>query len=45
MRDDPERRQWLDDIGFVWKENASAAERIRDAAAHYGRVRRGAVAV
>jgi hypothetical protein len=45
VRDDPERRQVLDDMGFVWKVKASAAEKIRDAAAHYGRVRRGAVAV
>ena len=45
VRDDPERRQVLDDMGFVWKVRTSAAEKIRDAAAHYGRVRRGAVAV
>jgi hypothetical protein len=45
VRDDLERRQVLDDMGFVWKVKASAAERIRDAAAHYGRVRCGAVAV
>jgi hypothetical protein len=35
----------LDDMGFVWKVRASTAEKNRDAAAHYGRVRRGAVAV
>jgi len=45
VRDDPERRQVLDDMGFVWKVNASTAEKNRDAAAYYGRVRRGAVAV
>jgi len=39
--DDPERRQVLDDMSFVWKVNASTAEKNRDAAAHYGRVRRG----
>ena len=44
--DDPERRQVLDDMGFVWNEmRQSAAEKNRDAAAHYGRVRSGAVAV
>ena len=41
--DDPERRQVLDDMSFVWKVRASSAERNRDAAAHYGRVRRGTV--
>ena len=45
VRDNPERRQWLDDMGFVWKVRASAVEKNRDAAAHYGRVRRGTVAV
>jgi hypothetical protein len=39
----PERKQWLDDEGFVWAVRASTAEIIREAAVHYGRGRHGAV--
>ena len=39
----PERRQWLDDEGFVWAVRASPTEIIREAAVHYGRGRHGAV--
>jgi hypothetical protein len=39
----PERRQWLNDEGFVWAVRASTAEIIREAAVHYGRGRDGAV--
>jgi hypothetical protein len=38
----PERRQWLDDEGFVWKLVAGTTERAREAAVHYGRRRAGA---
>jgi hypothetical protein len=38
----PERRQWLDDEGFVWKLMAGTTERTREAAVHYGRGRDGA---
>jgi hypothetical protein len=40
----PERKQWLDDEGFVWAVRASTAEIIREAAVHYGGGRDGAVA-
>ena len=43
VRDDEERRQWLEEQGFVWKVRMSTAERVRAAAQHYGRVRRGAL--
>ena len=45
LRANPERRQVLDNMGFVWKVRASSARKNRDAAAHYGRVRRRAVTV
>ena len=38
----PERRQWLDDEGFVWTLRAGITERAREAAVHYGRRRAGA---
>jgi hypothetical protein len=38
----PERRQWLEDRGFLFKVRPSSAEQVRLAAAHYGRQRIGA---
>jgi hypothetical protein len=38
----PERRQWLEDRGFLFKVRPSSAEKVRVAAAHYGRQRVGA---
>jgi hypothetical protein len=38
----PERRQWLDDEGFVWALRAGITERAREAAVRYGRRRAGA---
>jgi hypothetical protein len=38
----PERRQWLDDEGFVWALLPSYAARIREAASRYKRRRAGA---
>jgi hypothetical protein len=38
----PERRQWLEDRGFLFKVGTSSAEQVRLAAAHYGRQRVGA---
>jgi hypothetical protein len=38
----PERRQWLEDRGFLFKVKPSSAEQVRLAAAHYGRQRIGA---
>jgi hypothetical protein len=40
----PERRQWLEDMGFLFKVRPSSAAQVRLAAAHYGRPRVGAVA-
>jgi hypothetical protein len=39
----PERRQWLEDEGFVWSLGAGTTERAREAAVHFGRGRVGAV--
>ena len=39
VRDDPERTQLLDDMGFVWQVRRSPAEKTRVTAAHYGRGR------
>jgi hypothetical protein len=38
----PERKQWLEDRGFLFKANRSSAEQVRLAAAYYGRQRIGA---
>jgi hypothetical protein len=38
----PERRQWLEDRGFLFKVRPSRAEQVQLAAAHYGRQRVGA---
>ena len=38
----PERKQWLDDEGFVWVLRAGITERAREAAVRYGRRRAGA---
>jgi hypothetical protein len=38
----PERKQWLEARGFLFKVNQSSAEQVRLAAAHYGRQRIGA---
>jgi hypothetical protein len=38
----PERRQWLEDRGFLFKVRPSSAEQVQLAAAHYGRQRVGA---
>jgi hypothetical protein len=38
----PERRQWLDDEGFVWALRAGTSERAREAAVRYERRRAGA---
>jgi hypothetical protein len=38
----PERRQWLDDEGFVWSLRAGITERAREAAVCYERRRAGA---
>jgi hypothetical protein len=38
----PERMQWLEGSGFLLKVNQSSAEKVRLAAVHYGRQRRGA---
>jgi hypothetical protein len=40
----PERRQWLEDRGFLFKVRPSSAEQVRVAADHYGRQRIGAIA-
>ena len=37
IKDKPKREQLLTDMGFVWQVNASHAERLRAANAHYGR--------
>jgi hypothetical protein len=42
VSDSPERRQWLDGEGFAWEMAPSNPERVRLAAAHYGRRRVGA---
>ena len=41
IRDDEERRQLLDEMGFVWQVLPSRAEKVRAAHAHYERVRIG----
>jgi hypothetical protein len=38
----PERKQWLEARGFLFKVNQSSAEQVRLAAVHYGRQRIGA---
>jgi hypothetical protein len=38
----PERRQWLEDRGFLFQARPSSAEQVRLAAAHHGRRRLGA---
>ena len=45
VKDNEERRQILDELGFVWRIRLSLLEKIRAAHAHHGYVRMGATAL